>query len=368
VSVRVIQYYPRALVGDGGMTGAIRRLARALRMAGAETAIAYDAGPAPPLDDLVEWLPVRHSGTATQRLPDPRRLRDALCGVDAVVLNSAWTAHNVAAGMVASRMGVPYILAPRGAYAPPIVGRRGPMKRAWWLAFERRLVHGARAIHVFFDSDRDDLCRLGYQGDVLVAPNGVEAPPGLRWDGGSGGYVLWMGRFDPEHKGLDTLVRAVALLPAAERPQLRLHGPEWRSGKQRVLRMIAELGLATWVTVGDAVHGAEKWEILSRAAGFVYPSRWEGFGNSLAEAAALGVPVLATPYPLARLLAARGGAVLAEATPEAIADGLRRLLSTEAIGIGERAREVAAERLAWGPIGRTWLSQAETILAAGAQT
>jgi glycosyltransferase involved in cell wall biosynthesis len=131
-------------------------------------------------------------------------------------------------------------------------------------------------------------------------------------------------------------------------------------------RMIAELDLANWVTVGDAVHGAEKWELLSRAAGFVYPSRWEGFGNSLAEAAALGVPMLATPYPLACMLAARGGAVLAEAAPEALAEGLRRLLSTEATGIGDRAREVAAERLAWGPIGRAWLSQAETILTADA--
>ena len=54
------------------------------------------------------------------------------------------------------------------------------------------------------------------------------------WDGGSGGYVLWLGRFDPEHKGLDLLLQALALLPSRERPTLRIHGPDWRGRKQKV--------------------------------------------------------------------------------------------------------------------------------------
>ena len=46
--MRIVHYYPRALVGDGGMTGAVRRLSGALSEAGAEAVIAYDDGPQPP--------------------------------------------------------------------------------------------------------------------------------------------------------------------------------------------------------------------------------------------------------------------------------------------------------------------------------
>jgi glycosyltransferase involved in cell wall biosynthesis len=357
--MRIVTYHPRARTGDGGITNSVRRLSEGLARAGAEPVIAFDGHGRPSDEDGVQWFPVSHSGRGRIRVPIT--FGRALEGADLAVLNSGWSMANVRAGAVARHMGVPYVLAPRGAYDPRIVGRRRLAKRIWWTAFERRLVRGATAIHVFFDSQREDLEALGYHGPVLVAPNGVRVPTDRRWDGGSGGYIVYLGRFDPEHKGIDLLLDAVAALPVEERPKLRLHGPDWQGGKAEVIARTQRLGLAEHVAVGEAVYGDAKWDLLARAVGLVYPSRWEGFGNSLAEAAALGVPSLATPYPLARFLEERGACIVTEAEPSELAAGLRRLCAAEALQVGERAARVVAEELDWDMAAQTWLTQAALL-------
>ena len=359
--MRIVHYYPRALIGDGGMTGAVRRLSGALSKGGAEAVIAYDEGPPPPADDGVRWVPVRHVGPSRERLPVPSQLEPALRGADLVVLNSAWAAHNVVAGRVARKLGVSYVVAPRGAYEEQIFNRRRPVKRVWWATLEGPLVRRARAMHLFFDAERHIPARLGFSGGVIVAPNGVEAPDDIEWDGGSGGYVLWMGRFDPEHKGIDLLVHAVASLPPGDRPQLRLHGPDSRNGgKVEMRELVRELGLEPWVSVRDAVYGREKWETLARSVGFAYPSRWEGFGNSLAEAASIGVPSVVTPYYLGRFLAERDAAILVDASIAGVAAGLQAV--ADSAEIGRNARKVVEEHITWERVGAAWLTQARELV------
>lgn len=358
--MRIVRYYPRALVGDGGMTSAVRNWSQAMGRCGAEAVIAYDAGVSPPDDAYVEWVQVRHAGR--RGLKFPLRLEEVLEHADVLVLHSGWTLRNVRAAAAARKLGVPYVLEPRGAYDPHIVNRKRWLKKLWWAAWERRLVHGAGAIHVFFESEREHLTALGYRGEVIVASNGREAPQGDSWDGGSGGYILWLGRFDPEHKGLDLLLDAVALLPASERPDLRLHGPDWRERKNLVQQWIGEKDLEAWVKIGDSVHGDQKRSLLIQAAGFVYPSRWDACPNSVLESVALGVPSLVTPYPLGRYFADKGGAFLAEMSAEGLAKGLSVLRNDDAPGVGRIGAQVVRDELAWDMVARLWLDQAEALL------
>lgn len=358
--MRIVRYHPRALVGDGGMTTAIKKWSQAMVAAGASVAIAFDEGTAPQAGGSVEWLPVAHAGSRWARVP--REFERTLEGADLLVLHSGWTRHNALAAAIARRLGVPYLLEPRGAYDPHILRRKRALKRLWWYAFEQRLVFGARSIHVFFEEERAHLQALGYKGPVIVVPNGVDLPVDLRWDGGSAGYLLWLGRFDPEHKGLDLLLRAVQLLPCSERPELRLHGPDWRASKATVQAMVAALRLEEHVKIGPAVYGPDKRRILNQAAGFVYPSRWDACPNSVLEAASTGVPTLVTPYPLGCYLGARRAAVLSECRPQAMAEGLRRLRAPDSAAMGVRAAEIARTELTWDQVARSWLDQTAAVL------
>lgn len=358
--MKVIRYYPRAAVGDGGMTSAVQRWSQAFVRAGISATVAYKQGAQPRANGGVSWVPVRHVRVGTAEIPIG--LEEVLLGADLLVLHSGWTFHNLRAGALARKMGIPYILEPRGAYDPHILSRKRLLKKAWWSAGERELVEGALAIHVFFDSERGHLDLLGYKGPVIVAPNGVEPPAGAVWDGGSGGYLLWLGRFDPEHKGLDLLLHALQRLPEAERPTIRIHGPDWRGRKQTVRKMVSALSLDRWATIGDSVYGEAKRGLLAKARGFVYPSRWDACPNSVLEAVSYEVPTLATPYPLGSTLASRGGAFLAESTPSALADGLQSLLSPEASAIGRKGGRLAREEFSWDHVAQSWLSQVRALL------
>jgi glycosyltransferase involved in cell wall biosynthesis len=142
-------------------------------------------------------------------------------------------------------------------------------------------------------------------------------------------------------------------MPARERPELRLHGPDWRGGRAAAERLRADLRLEGSVSIGGPVYGEEKWRLLEQAAGFVYPSRWEAFGLAPAEAVALGVPTLMSPVPLGRFLAARGAAIVADD----LADGLDALASAR----GLRGVEVAASELSRDRVARSFLEQLAAV-------
>jgi glycosyltransferase involved in cell wall biosynthesis len=357
--MRVVRYYPRALVGDGGMTSAVKRWSQGMVNCGAEAVIAFDEGVDPPSEGGVQWLPVRHAGRRALKVPIG--LEEILEPDDILVLHSGWTYRNVRAAAVGKRMGVRYVLEPRGAYDPHIVERKKLLKKGWWAAWERELVMDAHAIHVFFDEEKAHLHALGYRGAVITVSNGVDVPRDPLWRGKRDSYVLWLGRFDPQHKGLDILIEAVSSMSVSERPQVRLHGPDWRARKQKVARWIADRGLTEWITVGDAAYGPAKRELLVEASGFVYPSRWDACPNSTLEAVSLGIPTLATPYPLGTYLARKKGAILAQPDAHSLADGLRRLYSKEAPVIGAGGARVVRDELGWDHVAGLWLEQAKAL-------
>jgi glycosyltransferase involved in cell wall biosynthesis len=309
----------------------------------------------------VDVVPVEHVGRGS--LVVPRLPAGILRRADLVVLHGGWMLNNVVVGRACARAGVPYVVAPHGVYSPEILARRPALKRGWNWAIERGHLRRALAAHVFFPEEVGYLDRLGVDIPALVVPNGVTYPEEVTWDGGSGGYLLWLGRFDPSHKGLDLLIRAIAALPPTERPEVRLHGPDWRGHRDAMRALARELSVESWVRVGDPVYGSGKWDLLRRSAGFVYPSRWDACPVSPAEAAAVGVPILVTRYPLGSFLAANGAAIQADARPDSIAAAITRIRSSAGAEVGRTALRVARRELSWDAVAGSWLRQLEEVPA-----
>lgn len=339
------------------MTSAVGQWSEAFARAGVEAVVAYDwDGPRAP-GERATWVRVSHRGPLKERVPID--LRHVLHDADLLVLHSGWTLHNLKAAADARAVGVPYILEPRGAYDPHIVRRKRFLKKLWWRFGERALVEDAAAIHVFFEEERVHLEAIGYRGPVVVAPNGVDPGP-IGWSGG-GGYVLWLGRFDPEHKGLDLLLGGMAKLPPEQRPLVRINGPDWRGRRARVERLIRELDIEKRVLLGPPVYGPAKKVLLSRCDAFIYPSRWDACPNATLEAVAMGIPTIVTPYPLGVSLARQGAAILVDRDPAGIADGLRQVAG-DVSEIGRRASLVAAQGFDWDHVARLWLEQVGALV------
>jgi glycosyltransferase involved in cell wall biosynthesis len=345
-------YHPRAYSGDGGITRSVRSLSAALLELGYPNRVIFDGEGAP--DENDSWVGVPHFKAGPIHVPVG--IKQSIEDLSVLVLHSAWVPYNVAAAQKAQHAGVPYVLAPRGAYEPGILDRRPAAKTAWWHVFEKRLIDNAAAIHVFFESQADQLRNLGYDGPLVVAPNGVHVPEDLRWDGGSSDALVFVGRFDMEHKGIGVLLQALSTMPRSSRPRVILYGPDWRGGKDEAREEIRRLGLASWVDVRPPIYGRTKFEIMAAARGFLYPSLFEAFGNSAAEAAALGVPVLTGEYPLGQYLDDHDAGIAVPGEPDAIAEGLEMLLQPSAGRLGANAVK-AMTPFSWTAVGEAWGSQ-----------
>ena len=359
--MKVTHYFAGGVGGDYGTANAVRGWCEALARAGADVRLLVNAqGGAHHRLTGVSSEPVRHVGRRRWRVPVG--LDEALGRTDVLVLHGGWVLANNLAARIATRRGIPYVVTPHGAYHPRVVQRRPVLKRPWAALSERRYLTGARAVHLFFPEERSGLAELGVDRPAIVAPTGFAGTPGIAWAGDQDGYVLWLGRFDLEGKGLDLLLEGLCRLPAGERPAVRLHGPDWRHRRKDVSRMVDRLALGPWVRVGDPIYGTPKWELLSRSAGFAYPSRWEAFGMAVLEAVSTGVPTLVTDYPLGRLVASAGAALIADGTPDGIAAGLRELRSPAALEIARRAPSEVRRLFDWDATARSWIDQATAIL------
>jgi glycosyltransferase involved in cell wall biosynthesis len=360
--MRFVSYYPRAISDSSGVTEALWGWAAALVDAGHDVLVLHAGGerrsppPAherPGLAD--EAIPHRGSGRTTYR---PVELERWLGPGDVLVLHEGWVMSNVVAARAARRAGNPYVLTPHGVYEPGIRRMLKPPRRLRNVV-ERWVVEHAAAIHVFFDSEGPLIRELAPGAPpLIVAPIGFTMGSD-RWTGG-GGYLAWIGRYEPTHKGLDILIDAVAGLDPGERPTVELRGPDFNGGYGRTLDQIARLGLGEWIHAEGPVAGEAKATFLARSDGFLMPSRWEGYGIALVENLAIGAPCLVSDaIHIAGPIGAADAAILAPPTVAGMADGLRRLRAADSADLGARGRAFVESTFAWPALAAAFVAGVE---------
>jgi glycosyltransferase involved in cell wall biosynthesis len=101
--------------------------------------------------------------------------------------------------------------------------------------------------------------------------------------------ILGVGRLHPQ-KDFPTLIRAFAEVRKVQQARLMIlgDGPE----RQALTTLVSELGLIEDVAFPGFVQNP--YAYMSKAAVFVLSSAWEGLGNVLVEAMAIGTPVVST--------------------------------------------------------------------------
>jgi glycosyltransferase involved in cell wall biosynthesis len=231
-----------------------------------------------------------------------------------------------------------------------------------------RWVYRRRPVAAVSPSTRDEAhAVLGLPGPRFLVPNGVTvttAPPPADAVGGLPSIVC-VGRLVP-HKRLHLLVEAIPAL-AARHPGLVVHlvgdGPD----RERLSARAAEVG----VTQGDPQSGATlRWHgyttaeardaLLAGAWLTVNPSHGEGWGLSVLEANALGVPAVAFRVPGLRD-AVRDGETGWLADSPAQLTGVIDAALTE-LRDRRRAAGVRAAARRWAA-GFSWEASAETLAA-----
>ncbi|HWF73044.1 MAG TPA: glycosyltransferase family 4 protein [Solirubrobacteraceae bacterium] len=167
----------------------------------------------------------------------------------------------------------------------------------------------------------------GIRGEITALPGEYDGPLDAPRVRAADPLVVFAGRHIPEK-------RVPSILPALKRARADM--PELRAtilgdgpSRAEVLRLVAELGLADAVEVPGFVSTEMVQELLARALCMLLPSRREGYGLVVIEAASLGTPsiVVADPDNAAVELIAPGenGFIAPSASPEDLAAAILRV-------------------------------------------
>jgi glycosyltransferase involved in cell wall biosynthesis len=181
-------------------------------------------------------------------------------------------------------------------------------------------------------------------------------------------FLLYFGRLDIFHKGLDILLEAIAIL-AHERGDVEIRIAGRGKDAERVTEQAKALGVTNNVRLLGAVSDSERNELFAGAAIQLMPSRFEGFGLAAAEAMAAGVPLIASAVgSLPEVVdAPRGGVLVPPDDPRALAAAAKKLLDDPGArsALSASARE-SARRFSWSAVADAHLQFIRNIAATAA--
>lgn len=323
--------FSAALARDGVARNTVN-LAQALARGGAVVQVAcLEAGP---LAAELQGIEVVRLG----RTPGPRALALALA-VPALAQHLARTRPAAVVSMGnhahlavwAALRGLPQVPRLYRISNDPFHPGDGTMARALREAGLRLVA--ADATHLVSVSaaaaQRPVFAKARREGRLEIVPNGVDAGAVRAraaaacdhpWLADGRPFLVAVGRLHRQ-KNCEALVEALAILRAHGRRDLRLLilGRGRPAARRRLTSLARDLGLAHAVRLEGEVENP--FPLVAGAAAYVLPSRWEGASNSLLEALACGVPVVAaiTAGSAPEVLAAGRYGALADPEPSALA-------------------------------------------------
>jgi glycosyltransferase involved in cell wall biosynthesis len=288
--------------------------------------------------------------------------------------------------VAARRRGIPIVLQAHGIAYAHRYSRESPLlaapRRAYDTAIRRYVTAAADVVVASATAEVAELRAYGFPAQRIVRiPIGVnpaffaERP---RLPTHDGLRLLTVGRLSPR-RNIEQLIAAVAVLRAWGVPvQLRVVGPEVRLAagepagyRRRLEQLAARLGVHDLVAFSGPRYGAELLAEYHAADIFVSTTLYENFGQPIAEAAATGLPIVATPTGIALDLPNQlaSQALVPFNDPAALAAGIGRLHANreQRLRLGEDMRRYAAATFDWRAIVPRYAAIYQEVVALAAQ-
>ncbi len=293
-----------------------------------------------------------------------KRIQTEFGTPDLVNFQGFYTPFQCALARRCRQVGWPYIITPRGELTYLAQNVRRTKKRiANFLVF-RSYVRHAAAVHALCPREAEQIRNLFAVQKIITAPNGIEdylleIPEKLpAADLGNFSHDAdlmfgFIGRIYMYHKGLDLLLKAMAILKLLSnrlRCKLFVIGPFYTKRDERSFHLAVEtLGLQNDVKLLGPKYGDEKLRYFLACDVFVHTSRFEGMPMAVLEAMALGRPCLVTPGTNIADVVRQGGGWVCDPNPESIAEAIKSIYgkrdSLEALG--QQSRKLIQSRFTW---------------------
>jgi glycosyltransferase involved in cell wall biosynthesis len=303
---------------------------------------------------LPTWLRYR----ATSWNPAVGKFLDAQLGAYEVVhIFGLYDLLGPAVAKACKRRRLPYVVEPIGMFVPIV--RNVRLKRLYHSLYGREMLDGAERVIATSEQELGELVEGGIpKQKIVLRRNGVMKPESVPERGAfrrakgisrDALLVLFLGRLS-EKKSPELLLKAFAAIPPkinGKAVQLVFAGPDEQQMEARLRNDANEFQVADRVHFSGPVFGEEKWAAYRDADVFVLPSQNENFGNTAAESAAIGTPVIVTENCGIAPLLAKAGLIIPH-EERALVQALNAMLRNEPLRekLGQQA-VAAAARIGW---------------------
>lgn len=300
--------------------------------------------------------------------------------IDIMHINGFWLHPIYAASRISHAHNTPYILRPAGGLEPwglKSTRLKWLKKKAYLNLIGKTMMRNATCLHAITSREAEHFRQLGYRGQIIVVPNGIDIDRFTTGDGREAEkywpnlrnrpVVLFMSRLSPE-KGLDILIPLWADIVKQQTYKdaiLVLAGPDDRGYSQTVEAMIKSYNLGENFLMTGMIKGQKKLSLMQRADVFILPSYSENFGIVVIEALACGTPVITTTStPWEKLHKINAGRWV---TPEKqeLSQAVKELLDmsqAERQDMGSRGRKFVLENYKWDQIAEQLVMVYDSIL------
>lgn len=337
-----------------------------------------------PTGDVIDWAgaavtfhPLSLPRWYATSWPLLSSLRRRMSTFDIVHIHYLYRFHGLAAAVVARAKGIPYVIQAHGSLDPRYRGQKRRAKDVYHALVEDRIIARASSILSTSERERSFVRGLGVGVPTWVIPIGVDTEElrlpgtpqileaaGIRPDSR---VVTFLGRVAAK-KGVALLVdsfrRIAESIPLAH---LVVAGPDDDGIGSDLAARIAGTDLAGRISFVGSVSGPAKRALLQRSDVFVLPSESESFGIAVAEAMAVGCPVVVSPQvAIADVVHSSGAGIVAERDSAAVAEAVRTILMdpTRAKAMGEAGTRAVDARFAWPVVAEQMESMYEAVVAA----
>lgn len=284
---------------------------------------------------------------------------------DFVVFEGFYSIQSTKLAKKLDRLHIPYIINPRGSLTKQARNNKSKWKKniAHLLWFDRFVNHSKAIQYLTKQECADTYVK---EHPYFILPNGFNTPTHTKNSFSLDKIkVVFIGRIDIYHKGLDLLLEAaISIKYELRRANVRfdIYGPsnaDWTLLEQR----IAENDVVDLFEMKGETTGKAKEDVLLDADVFVLTSRFEGHPMGLIEALAYGLPALVTIGSNMKDEIEQADAGWAcETSSESVRSGLLKMIEDQNVfkRKSDNAKSLAAQ-YSWDKLAKELHSQLERM-------
>lgn len=278
------------------------------------------------------------------------------------------------AGLLARWHNIPYVVSTIGQLTPWALEQSRFKKKVYSRLIEHYNLNRAAAIHCTTQSEAEDANQFGVKSLPMTLPLGVEvgapipdAKAKLHHRFGVAEDVPIIIFFSRLHykKRPDLLLRSLETLTKIHCFHLIIAGAGDTNYTKELETLTATLNLTNQVSFSGFVNGFDKELLLQGADIFALPSFSENFGVAVAEAMAVGMPVIVTPgIHISSEVKDFNAGLVVDGEIEPLAGAIAQLLTSPKLRqeLGQNGQRLVRDRYSWDAIGQELASSYRTVL------